>query len=313
MTHSISRDLTQTINVTDPSDVVGLIPYILGYYPHESLVALVCTDSHIEVTMRIDNDQLSADSVALGQLTDVIKRHGDAQWMIASFSASYERALDICQKAEQIIGDQRIIGSLIVTPQFYWSRNPMLNAISQPVAYDISATSAAAQAVYAGWGTCDNRADLFAYLKPPIGRAGLQSRKRIDQAELVLLRCSAQQNRDRIETIYRLGIAAIESLTVEDCAFLAALATHRVWCKYLVEKADVALSNQLTHIWTKVVTHTARDYQFHSLVLLSLWHWMSGNGVMQNICLEAASQLNQTSGLMNVLLELSAQAIHPRQ
>lgn len=47
-------DTNEPIRLTTPADVLNAVPYLLGYYPTESLVVMILGDSSLYATARVD-------------------------------------------------------------------------------------------------------------------------------------------------------------------------------------------------------------------------------------------------------------------
>lgn len=71
MTHHPSPD-SDTLSVRGPADLIGAVPYLLGFAPEQSLVLVAMKDTALIVTVRID--LADCDSDALEQSMAAIKR-----------------------------------------------------------------------------------------------------------------------------------------------------------------------------------------------------------------------------------------------
>ena len=91
---------TPVIKITSPEDVLDVLPTLLGFYPTESLCAVVVNDTdaaegtrrRVELTIRADMPTTSLAAVQAGEYIEgVVKAHGTGVLVVA-YTADQDQA-----------------------------------------------------------------------------------------------------------------------------------------------------------------------------------------------------------------------------
>ena len=166
------------IRVSDPANLLSLVPYLLGFKPRRSLMVLGLRDDRVLSVSRLDlpGEPAHHDAIraAMANLTGVLRRHRAGTTILIGYgpAAPVDVAVEI---ATAVIGAAGMIvqEALRVEGSSYYSLT-----CSDPVCcppggtpFDPDHTVAAVAATYAGMVAADDRDDVMARLAPIDGAA----------------------------------------------------------------------------------------------------------------------------------------------
>jgi len=192
-------DMTQTMRISQPEELLGYLPYHLGFQPQESIVALAVRGERrrVGLTMRIDISEL-LDPHEGEERRKMLRAHMEEDGAQAVFLVTYTSAcfrnqtlpndagISVAQIREllrafheDLSEDPALFASWIVTPEHYF---PLMHDVVPPrktwgAVSDFAKTASAATAIYAGAMVAPNR-DALADLP----RANRNDRDRAQRA-----------------------------------------------------------------------------------------------------------------------------------
>ncbi|WP_122031814.1 DUF4192 family protein, partial [Propionibacterium freudenreichii] len=155
------------LHITTPDELVALIPYWLGYHPHDNVVILAQRHGRVELGCALTTDQVGQADV-LADLADMLStRVGDAMLMVVGYGPA--RSTDEAVACVEIaLGAQQIDISLVVSDRRFWVRSAGERVEWSPGhRFDPRASVAATAAVSAGLQVLGGRDQVSALVAGP--------------------------------------------------------------------------------------------------------------------------------------------------
>lgn len=293
----------------EPGDILGVIPYLLGFHPTESLVATFIRDRQIAVTARMDLAATADLEALVDQLERVAERVETRSVVLVAYSADpgiRELTRDL---ADVLPLD--LLDVLAVSGDRWWSvccDGPCCPPDGQP--YDISSHPLAAAAVVAGISATATRQEIAELTTGPAPAEVDRLAAMADAAAQRLARLNVRRRRRRIrQTVNRLlasgGPSEVEAV---ELAVLVRDITVRdeAWAQMTRSRAAEHLD-----LWRRVVAVAVWPYEAAPLGLLAIAGWLSGNGALLNCCIERLEAVAPDYSLLEVCQLISDQAIAP--
>ena len=158
-------DAPVSFSLRTPSDVLGMIPYLLGFHPEDSLVlVLIGTDRQLLGTMRVD--LAAPPSVAVARLKPVVGRHAEVSVVVVGYGPLTATGLTRTA-AEAIAQTVPVLGVHFVSVGY---RFCLTSGCGCPAAggvlFDARETAVAAQSTVAGLVALPSRDALIALAAP---------------------------------------------------------------------------------------------------------------------------------------------------
>ena len=294
-------------------DVASLVPYLLGFHPQDSIVALVCVDGRLFMTARMPLDMADHPLEFDDQIRRIADRAQDADWILVGYGNDRSRVTDALQLSRDLIGSDRVIDALYVSGDRYWSLTCTSPSCcpSEGVRFDAASSPAALQAVVAGLQVVDSRECLQQRIRPPRGWTARAARFRVDDAHGLIRQLGRDAALQRLEELLASGLDDPADLHPEDLAMLSALAYYGDMRDAAYRQLSRANADKHVQLWQAVVRATARDDQGCALAMLGLACWVAGDGAMQVVCMDRASKLVPDLGLLQILDDINRSAAPP--
>lgn len=289
--------------VRSVDDLVGLVPYLMGFHPRESLVAMVLEEGRLHVTARVDLAIAGHPDELEGLLGRLFARFPAAEVWFLAYTEDEERgwaALDACA---QLVGLVRL-GRLIQVGGKGWRADCPEGPWGE-ISGAVSAT--AAEASVLGLAPLTSRERLAdAVAGPPDGEVGdLLAAFEATDAELAAL---GARGRNRL---LRNLLRTPAVCRVKDCVRLALL-VHRPECQLAVLRSlGNATAEQQLGLWRQVVRHSLVSHRPTVLGLLGMAAWQTGDGALQVVCLEELDRIDPAVPLAAVLEWLNRNVVPP--
>ena len=299
------------MNVSEPparlavrniDDMVGLVPFLIGFHPAESLVVVVIESGQVEVTARVDLAAVAEP----GALDDLIGRLFDrfpraVGWFFA-YSADDSCAWEVLGACSGLVGATRV-GRLLQVSDTVWRAD---HPDGPSGALNGTVTAAAAQAAVLGLPARASRAALAEGIAGPPDAEIDHLLGMFERAAAALDRASASARARLLRRLLRepepdlFAQARLALLVDEPAGMLIALrALSR-------ERASEQLE-----LWTGVVRHCLLGYQAVPLGLLAMAAWQTGDGALQMVCLERLDRIDPGLPLAAVIDKLNHEMVPP--
>ncbi len=284
-------------------DLIGLVPYLIGFHPEESLVVIVIEDGRVAVTARVDLTAVSgrgSPDALVGRLFDRYPAAG--AWFIA-YTGDDELAWDVLCACAALGGQVRVQRLLQVGPDAWRSDEP--DGPSGPIGREVP--SVAAEAAVLGLPVRPSRGALAAGISgPPEGEVeDLAARFRV--AEIALDRLGARGRRHLLRRL----LASSGTLDREDSVRLALLVQHGEAQVRVLRQLSGGSAEQHLALWTRIVRHTLPAHRPAVLGLLGMSAWQNGDGALAMVCLEQLDRLDPLEPLAAMLDWLNEEVVPP--
>ena len=301
------------LKVRRPDELLAIIPFLVGFHPDESIVAVFIKSDRIVLTARIDLPPESAGDELAEHIDYLAKRHGAHALALVGYSAASLPTHRLLTRLMDRLGKYELCDVLYVGHGRWWSLScgedccPLTGT-----PFDLTSHPLSAAAVFAGLGTRANRQELEASVSGP------------PQAELPRLEVLAATLLTELEHLgdasatARLMASLVDTaisdagvLDERNCLLLGLLVTDLhirdlAW-------ALIGLANAEKHVrlWGGVVARVPPTLASAPLCLLGMAAWASGAGALLNCCCERLAQIDPDYSMGRLLRDISARAVPP--
>lgn len=298
------------LRVRRPADFLAVIPYLVGFHPSESVVALLFRQGRVLLTARIDLPPPELADEVSAHLREVSGRHQVDEVVLAAYSRDLSGARLL---VERVVADPPVPvrDALLVGGGRWWSLTCSSGCCPEEgTPYDSTGHLLAAEAVYAGLAVERDRSALAGRVSGPPSAAEAPLLARLAPLrQRVAALGTAGAGRLMADTVRRLR--ADPEPVDEDCLLLAVLAEDLVvrdvaWA--MMRRPDIGAD---VGVWGRVVARAPRAVAAGPLGLLGAAAWISGNGALQNCCVERLKLLDPTYTLGALLAQISEAALAP--
>jgi hypothetical protein len=291
---------------------LGLVPYLLGFRPQESLVFLLIRHNRVLLTARIDLPPIAAAEAVVHQFGALTEQHDASGLVVLAYSNDTAAARELVEAIAPSLLPFGLVDALCVDDERWWSLTCTSGCCpAEGTPYDLTSHPMAAEAVYAGLTAAADRSSIAQQvLGPPEDEIDALS----ELTELVcdeLMAVSDSGWLDLMETTVRDFVDQPHPLTDTECVRLAALAMNiaaRDVAWSMISRKEVSAHLQL---WHQVVARTVAPFELAPLCMLGFSAWIAGDGALQNCCVERAVRLDPSYSLAELLDEINLRALPP--
>ena len=165
----------QRLRVREPADLLALIPYLLGFHPRESLVALLISDHAVALTLRMDlplaTDVESAGTEIARRLAVVAAEQQADTVSLVGYGADLlqvQRVLAATVDGLSQDSGPELLDAYFVDGSRWWSLTCSQACCPlEGTPYDIATHPYAAEAVFSGMTAVPDRDDLRSWVQGP--------------------------------------------------------------------------------------------------------------------------------------------------
>jgi Domain of unknown function (DUF4192) len=301
------------LKVRRPDELLAIIPYLVGFHPDESIVAVFIKSGRILVTARMDLPPESAGDELAEQIDYLARRNGAHGLALVAYSAASLPAHRLLTRLMDRLGNHELRDVLYVGHGRWWSLSCAEDCCPlNGTPFDLSSHPLSAAAVFAGLGTRANRQELEASVSGPPQRelAHLQGLATTLLTEL--------EHRDDAGAAARLLTGLVDAavsdpavLDERNCLLLGLLVTDvhvrdLAWALIGLAKAE-----KHVRLWGGVVAQVPPTLAAAPLCLLGMAAWASGAGALLNCCCERLAEVDPDYSMGKLLRDISAQALPP--
>jgi hypothetical protein len=302
---------TPAVRLASREELLGFVPYALGFHPSASLVLLGLGHGRLELATRADAD--SPTRLVVRAFTQALHRlPGVAQVIVLAYGpeglGGPVRTIADALEARGF----RVVDALRVTDARYHCL--LCDGCTPPegAPFDASATAAAATAVMAGLVARSSRADVDKLVRPVGGLAGIAMSQAVERAGR------------RLDTLG--GQVRVAGREAVDLAFAKAKDGRRLdddevaWLSLVLHDVEVR-----DHAWARTddepwqaefwldLTRRADPDLVTPLATLLAWcSWRRGEGVIAQSALSRALRVEPSYRLAQMLQEAIGEGRHPR-
>ena len=301
------------IRADGPADLLGLIPYQLGFHPAESVVTVFLSSGKVKMTARIDLPLPGAAAEFARYLRGLVSQHGIEELVLFAYSTHPVPARALLAGLLRALPARLVRDALYVDGSRWWSMTCDRSCCpADGTPYDLASSRLAAEAVYAGHTALATREELAATLQGP------RAEEVADLVELTaavrdgLGQLSESQLAERLERTLGGVLADRNRLTDRTCAELALLATDLRLRDLAWSLIDIDDAEAQIEIWLRVVGRVPPELSAAPLALLGMAGWIAGNGALLNCCADRLQELHPGYSMCGLLGEISDRAVSPR-
>jgi hypothetical protein len=301
------------LKVGQPDELLAIIPYMVGFHPDESIVAVFIKSGHIFLTARMDLPPEPAVDELAEQIDYIAKRHRTHALAIVAYGAASLPTHRLLTRLMDRLGKHKLTDVLYVGHGRWWSLTCAEDCCPlSGTPFDLGSHPVSAAAVFAGLGTRANRQELAASISGP-PEADLPRLQALADSLLADLE-NSEDHSAAAGLAARLVDSATSDPAVLDertCLLLGLLLTD----VHIRDLAWTLISptNAEDHVrlWGGVVAHVPPPLTAAPLCLLGMAAWVEGAGALLNCCCERLAQVDPSYSMGRLLCEISAQALPP--
>ncbi len=301
------------LKVRRPDELLAIIPYLVGFHPDESIVAVFIKSGRVLLTARMDFPGESAGDELAKQIDWLASKHAAQALALVAYSADSLPAHRLLTRLMDRLGAHELTDVLYVGHGRWWSLLcddeccPLTGTPFDPSSHPVSA-----EAVFAGLGARADRRELEASVSGP-SEAELSRLQELADALLAELG-QLDDPRAAVRLLTSIVEAAISEAAVPDertCLLLGLLVTD-VHVRDLAW-ALIASANAEDHVrlWAGVVAQMPPMLAAAPLCLLGMAAWISGAGALLNCCCERLAKIDPDYSMGRLLAEISERALPP--
>jgi Domain of unknown function (DUF4192) len=301
------------IKIRRPDDLLAIVPYLVGFHPEESLVAVVVRSGRLRLTVRMDIPPESATNEIAERIDALARREKAETLALIAYSAASLPAHRLLTGLMDRLGDHKLTDVLYVGHSRWWSLTCGDDCCPlSGTPYDLSSHPMSASAVLAGMAARTSRTELEESVSGP------------PQADLPRLQALAETLVGELEQLDDLGEAAALSAAILDVAVLdPSTLTERICVLLGLLVRDVhirdlawalmsrANADDHVRLWGAVVARVPPMLAAAPLGLLGMAGWIAGAGALLNCCCERLSLAAPDYSMGKLLAEISDRALPP--
>ncbi|SDE63768.1 DUF4192 domain-containing protein [Auraticoccus monumenti] len=306
----LPTDQRPTIRATRPGDVLGVIPYLLGFLPGEDVVVVLMARSTVVLTARTDLASVTSVSALVEMVEDLADLHGADSVVVVGYHPEPEPVTRLLEGLPERLDGVRVVDLLRVDGERWWSllcRSGCCPPEGTP--YDVPGSRTAAEAVWAGLTTLPSRDELRRITEAPQDR--LEERRALfDAVAGELLPARRGLPRRTLRLVERC-LAAGGPPGERECAELAVAmydmdVRHEVWAAQSRPTAPAAVA-----LWARVAQQSVDPFRTAPLCQLATSAWLSGDGALMSVCLESLAVTDPDARLVSTLDMIQRLALPP--
>jgi hypothetical protein len=299
--------------VRRPDELLAIIPYLIGFHPDESIVAVFIQSGRVVLAARIDLPPESADDELVAQIEYLAKRHDASALALVAYSAASLPAHRLLTRLMDRLGNHKLADVIYVGHGRWWSLTCEEDCCPlSGTPFDHGSHPLSAAAVFAGLGARANRQELAASVSGP------------PETELPRLQGLAEslvtelEHFDNPSAASRLMVSMVDTAMSDSSALTE---RHSLLLGLLVidlRVRDIAWAligpddaEEHVRLWGAVVAKVPPTLAAAPLCLLGLAAWVCGAGALLNCCCERLAEVDPGYSLGRLLREISAQAVPP--
>ena len=298
------------LRIREPGDILGLVPYLLGFHPAESLVAAFVRDRRVVVTARVDL-AATADLEALIDQFELVADQVDTRAVVLIGYSADEGIRDVMRGLADLIPFD-LVDVLAVAGDRWWSvccDGDCCPAEGRP--YDIETHPLAAEAVMAGISATGTRDDIRALTAgPPVAeqdRLTAAAEAYAGTADQLSQRRRRRRVRQLVDRVLSTG-GPTEAEAVEIAVLVRDVGVRdEVWARMTRQNAEAYVT-----LWHRVVAASIWPYEAAPLAMLGWAGWLDGNGALLNCCIDRLEQVAPDYSLLELCKQISINAIPPQ-
>lgn len=301
--------MTASITARSATDLLSLVPYLLGFHVTEGGVAVLCSGRTVELTMRFDPWMYDAPRLVQARIDAVVTRAGDPRLFLVYYGSDRDEADRALAIMETAVEPELLLDSVRTDGLRWWSRLCTGECCPPEGTPCDPASAVAASAVLQGSVALSSRREVERLAEgPSLVEQSASLATLVDLSEQVQELTSVE----RVSAMRALVDRLLASTPTRDEALELALlcgdveARDAAWLMMGQEAAAQHLA-----LWQAVVSHTPDRWAMGPLCLMAAAAWLDGNGALMGCCLGRAELLDPDYSMLSLLQQIHLQAAPP--
>lgn len=296
-------DHTACLAVRSVDDLVGLVPYLIGFHPEESLVVMLLQERRVVVTARVDLVAVTGEGALDLLLGRLFSRFPQAEGWFFAYTDDEALAWDVLAACVEFVGFARL-GRVMQVGSGQWRADRPDGPVG---ALTGTVSPTAVEAAVLGLPARASRRDLAAVTAGPPGEEVDALVEQFETASAELEELGGRGRKRLLRTLLR----ASGRIPVEDCVRLALLAERTEGQLAVLRGLARPNAEQQLALWATVVRHCPDGRRPVALGLLGMAAWQTGDGALQVVCLEELDRIDPSAPIGAVLEWLNQNVVPP--
>lgn len=293
---------TSRLRISDPGDLVALVPYLLGFPPSESLVVVWLSGGRVVLTSRMD---ISMPRREVGELLERMRLRipDDSMAILLGWTADRRLARRVVRHAAGSLPEEVVLDRLVCDGDRWWSlvcRDPgCCPRAGNPVPREAEAV-ALARAL--GLTSAESREAAVAVVEGPSPE---RAEELVPLAQDAVARAEDLDLDEGAELLERLVRELVARSEVPDDA--GALELAALACVMDLNALRVAalvrngIATEHAQVWERVVQVAPQELAPGPLAILGIAAWVAGRGAITTECCRRLDELDPDHPLLPVL------------
>lgn len=303
------------LRVRRPVDFLAVIPYLLGFHPSASLVAVLSRRGRVVLTARLDLPAPEHSGPVAAQVRQLTSEHDIDGVVLVAYSDDETPGRRLLERLHAEILDAVAVREVLLVSQArWWSLScttgccPAEGAVFDPETHPL-----AAEAVYRGLSAGRSRAALEELVEGPPAEALPRLRRLVAQARAALAPTDRPEAAAAMAEAVRLALpdAQEQEPSEPECVRLAVLAQDLAVRDVAWAMMSRPRAEQHQRLWCRVVAVAPPEVASAPLGLLGVAAWIGGNGALLNCCVERLEVVDPAYTLGQLLAGISDRALPP--
>lgn len=300
--------MNQPITARTATDLLSLVPHLLGFHVDQGVVVVVTQGGTVAVTARFDHEMFDHPDTVQARLLHLLARYDQPKVFLASFGGreQSDHALAIL---EQALEPDEVVDSVRTNGTHWWSRLCDQHCCQYVACND--ATAVAAEAILNGSNALSSRRELESMVDGPTLSTQTELLGTYQQARDIVTEMDDEV--DRRERVLQLVDDGLTNgwLPVLEACELAVLVGEieprdEAWREMGAETA-----RHHVVLWQQVVSLAPDGWAVPALCLLGAAAWLDGNGALLGCAIGRAEQLDPDYSMLGLLNEIHRAAAPP--
>jgi hypothetical protein len=318
-----SQPAPARLTLSSPADVLGAIPFLLGYDPaaDESLVVLCLQGRRVLLTCRLDlPDTAAAAVVDAARVAELLTAQGTTDAVIVGYGPG-NRVTPLALELSQRLAEHGVLVKDVLRAEagrfFSYTCRDLTCCPPDGVPYKGQTDRIAAEAAYAGLVALPSRATLEDQLTPV---SATSARAATDRAAERLLLAFGGDDVDP-EAVFRHAQETIgaaierhargEPLTHDEVAELTLLLMAEEMRDAAALASRERPAREQSALWLQITRRAVPSLATAPACLLAMAAWRSGDGALASIAIERALTVNSDDQLANVIRDQLDRGLPP--
>ncbi|MBP8918102.1 MAG: DUF4192 domain-containing protein [Micropruina sp.] len=277
----MSEPTPPELHVRNLGDLAELVPYLVGFEPRDSLVALVIDRGHVAVTARFDLADAGQPGGIQNILGRLLARYPQTPGVyLMAYTDNAQTGWDLLQRGQQHLGS-KWANSMLINGDTWYAPGGATGAVNR-------SGPLAAEATFHGLQRRDSRRAVEADLASPPDTPAMLAQLEAATDALADLPQTADIATliDRSQALLNSHLSHPERLAIPDAIEMAILTLHNDVRDAALLSITSASAEQHSKLWTTVVQRTPAVTAEAPLFLAGMASWINGDGARAAVALQ---------------------------